>query len=88
MGFEESEQSAATYWQQWLAKTRHKVIETSIPNLIALKAVNMNGFIPADLTGHYFASDNVSFMYEMLYMRREPFYTVDIMMNASRLLNV
>ncbi len=59
--FEKSEQIAVTYWQQWLAKTRHKVIETSIPNLIALKAVNMNGFIPADLTGHYFASDNVSF---------------------------
>jgi hypothetical protein len=51
------------YWDKWLHESnifndKDNIIKT---NLIALKAMNMNGFIPADLTGHYFASNNVSF---------------------------
>lgn len=55
------EANAEDYWRFWLSKTAYPIEEAVIPNLIALKSVTMNGFIPADLTGHYFANNDVSF---------------------------
>lgn len=49
------------YWNNWLKQSKSEVDDKIITNLIALKAVNMNGFLPADLTGHYFASDDIAF---------------------------
>lgn len=49
------------YWKQWLETSNQNHEPEIITNLIALKAINMSGFIPADLTGHYFAGDHVCF---------------------------
>lgn len=49
------------YWDKWLNES-NQIVEAKVKsNLIALKSINMNGFLPADLTGHYFASNQVSF---------------------------
>ncbi len=52
---------AREYWDEWLTSTSHEIDDKMKANLIALKAVNMQGFIPADLTGHYFASSDIAF---------------------------
>ena len=59
--FSQIENDGKKYWDQWLKSSHHEIVKNSITNLIALKAMNMGGFVPADLTGHYFASNNVSF---------------------------
>jgi len=49
------------YWNDWLGETNYSLDKDMYTNLIALKAINMNGFLPADLTGHYFASNDIAF---------------------------
>ncbi|MBN2222703.1 MAG: hypothetical protein JW708_10890, partial [Vallitaleaceae bacterium] len=55
------ESQGKSYWKQWLKKSPYEIPDTVIANLIALKAISLKGFIPADLTGHYFAGDQVCF---------------------------
>ncbi len=50
------------YWNQWF-ETGHieqlasyQDYERTKANLVAMKCSLMNGFVPADLTGHYFAN--------------------------------
>lgn len=45
-------------WRDWLGQSYR---ESAADALVALKAANLNGFLPADLTGHYFANHRVSF---------------------------
>jgi GH15 family glucan-1,4-alpha-glucosidase len=59
-GFESLEQDAKLYWKNWLSETSFDIDDSMVANVIALKAINMKGFIPADLTGHYFASDDIA----------------------------
>ncbi|GAA4295997.1 hypothetical protein GCM10023142_34220 [Anaerocolumna aminovalerica] len=62
---------AKEYWKRWLAKGNKRVQEVAsihkndndeefldfvTRNRIAMKAVCQNGFIPADLTGHYYSN--------------------------------
>lgn len=52
---------AEQYWRAWLKEGRLPEIEDefqemALTNLIAVKAVCIGGFIPADLTGHYFCN--------------------------------
>lgn len=52
---------ADLYWKNWLnegtvPKEDDEFAEMAILNLIALKAVCVGGYIPADLTGHYFCN--------------------------------
>lgn len=51
---------AKGYWSNWLKESKIPYSDAVVTNLIALKAINMNGFLPADLTGHYFANNHVS----------------------------
>jgi GH15 family glucan-1,4-alpha-glucosidase len=51
------------FWTTWL---NHSTLNSNYPvetktMLIALKAANLNGLLPADLTGHYFAKGKVTF---------------------------
>lgn len=51
------------FWITWL---NHSSLKSNYPEetktmLIALKAANLNGLLPADLTGHYFANGKVTF---------------------------
>jgi GH15 family glucan-1,4-alpha-glucosidase len=51
------------FWTTWL---NHSKLTSNYPEeaktmLIALKAANLNGLLPADLTGHYFANGKVTF---------------------------
>lgn len=59
--FSEDIKFSQRYWQTWLDTSNKAHKDGVITNLIALKAINMGGFIPADLTGHYFAGDHVCF---------------------------
>lgn len=61
LAFSKNEMTADNYWKSWLNKSACEIDETVLVNLIALKAINLGGFVPADLTGHYFAGNNVSF---------------------------
>ncbi len=57
-------QQAQAYWQRYLDQSQFKPQEDSeyIPiNLIALKAAMIKGFVPADLTGHYFSEGMPSY---------------------------
>ncbi|HCT63046.1 MAG TPA: hypothetical protein DIC19_03000 [Erysipelotrichaceae bacterium] len=47
------------YWTQWLGKSNNS--KESKTMLVALKAASLNGFLPADLTGHYFTGGRVCF---------------------------
>jgi GH15 family glucan-1,4-alpha-glucosidase len=51
------------FWASWL---NHSKLTSNYPDesktmLIGLKAANLNGLLPADLTGHYFANGKVTF---------------------------
>jgi len=59
--FDQMRSKANLYWSNWLKESNRPIDDSVSSNLIALKAINMNGFIPADLTGHYFANDDVCF---------------------------
>jgi len=59
--FENLLQEAKKYWGNWLTESKLEYDQSVVSNLIAIKAINMKGFLPADLTGHYFANDDVSF---------------------------
>ena len=61
VNFEGLYERAGSYWNSWLNEAAGIKDELSAANLIALKAINMKGFIPADLTGHYFAGNEISF---------------------------
>ncbi|MCH4891330.1 hypothetical protein EZV73_27415 [Acidaminobacter sp. JC074] len=61
INYDKSFIAAKDYWSKWLSESESSVEKEIINNLIAIKAINMKGFIPADLTGHYFASDDVCF---------------------------
>lgn len=62
----DSEREADAYWQNWLAQGNKAGLDMkiqgadfsdmAITNLIAMKAVCIGGYIPADLTGHYFCN--------------------------------
>lgn len=45
-------------WYSWLGQNYRPQASDA---LVALKAANLNGFLPADLTGHYFANNSVCF---------------------------
>lgn len=45
-------------WRKWLDRSYRPQAADA---LVALKAATLNGFLPADLTGHYFANNRVSF---------------------------
>lgn len=45
-------------WRNWLGESYRPQAADA---LVALKAANLNGFLPADLTGHYFANNRVCF---------------------------
>lgn len=57
--FENNLEKSSSYWKNWLGKA--STTEESSTMLVALKSAMMDGFLPADLTGHYFASGNVCF---------------------------
>lgn len=63
----EEKEKARNYWQSWLALATDtltlpdKVRQHYEANLIAIKASLLNGFIPADVTGHYFAQGKPSY---------------------------
>ncbi len=45
-------------WHNWLGESYRPQAADA---LVALKAANLKGFLPADLTGHYFANNRVCF---------------------------
>lgn len=47
------------HWKQWLGKSNNS--KESKTMLVALKSASLNGFLPADLTGHYFTGGKVCF---------------------------
>lgn len=47
-----------SYWAKWLRRSSSRESSTM---LVALKSALMEGFLPADLTGHYFAKGKVCF---------------------------
>ena len=51
------------YWKDWLsiAKKVDNFQDEVFTALVALKGALLDGFLPADLTGHYFANGKVSF---------------------------
>lgn len=49
----------AEYWKHWLNDSAPS--QECATMLVALKSAMMRGFLPADLTGHYFAKGNVCF---------------------------
>lgn len=54
-------EKAGEYWGKWLSKGKlpkreDEFADMAMTNLVALKAVCLNGYIPADLTGHYFCN--------------------------------
>lgn len=54
-------EEAKRYWNKWLLEGGESLgaeefKEMAMTNLIALKAVCLGGFIPADLTGHYYCN--------------------------------
>lgn len=57
---EEETFKAAEYWENWMAEGEKpedsEFQEQALVNLTALKAVCVGGYIPADLTGHYFCN--------------------------------
>lgn len=63
--FDEKLKRSISYWQAWLSINAINSVsnypEASNTALIALKAANLSGFLPADLTGHYFAKNKVCF---------------------------
>jgi GH15 family glucan-1,4-alpha-glucosidase len=59
--FASLEEKGIGIWEEWISESEENIDDCAKANLIALKAINLQGFIPADLTGHYFASQNVSF---------------------------
>lgn len=56
--FNEVLKRSITEWRNWLGESYRPQAADA---LVALKAANLNGFLPADLTGHYFANNRVSF---------------------------
>ncbi|SCP97618.1 glycoside hydrolase family 15 protein [Anaerobium acetethylicum] len=64
--FEIQRTEAEQYWDEWIKKGESRVEhmqekedkfrEAAHTNLTAIKAVCLNGFIPADLTGHYYSN--------------------------------
>ncbi len=53
----------AEYWEQWLSKAKSVSAypDETKTMLVSLKAASLNGLLPADLTGHYFANGKVTF---------------------------
>lgn len=54
-------EEADAYWNNWLNEGIRKAKEEefasmALTNLVAVKAVIIDGFVPADLTGHYFCN--------------------------------
>ncbi|NSD12587.1 hypothetical protein G4465_14060 [[Ruminococcus] gnavus] len=54
-------QAADFYWQSWMQEGREisgedRITEAAKINLVSMKAVCVGGYIPADLTGHYFCN--------------------------------
>ncbi|GAB6107797.1 glycoside hydrolase family 15 protein [Fusibacter bizertensis] len=56
--FDDVLKRSAVQWRAWLGKSYR---ESAADALVALKAANLNGLLPADLTGHYFANHRVCF---------------------------
>ncbi|MBU9713878.1 hypothetical protein [Evansella tamaricis] len=61
-------EQAVTFWKEWLAKTKveklsiaDQVKQIYYTNLVALKAAVLDGFVPADITGHYFSGGSPSY---------------------------
>lgn len=50
---------ADAYWKKWLAEgivpEKDGLSDMTLTNLVAIKAVCVGGYVPADLTGHYFS---------------------------------
>lgn len=61
--FENQLNSIKNYWRNWLYKANKAshFQEESNTMLVALKGALLNGFLPADLTGHYFANGKACF---------------------------
>ncbi|MBU1093226.1 MAG: hypothetical protein KKH01_02055 [Firmicutes bacterium] len=61
--FEDQLESIKSYWKKWLynAKKTPHYQEESHTMLVALRGALLNGFLPADLTGHYFANGKACF---------------------------
>ncbi len=57
---EDMKAEADHYWKDWFAEGKQSgeelFSELALINLIAIKAVCVGGYIPADLTGHYFCN--------------------------------
>ena len=56
---EDKRAAADSYWDKWfregkIPETRDEFAAQALTNLAAIKAVCVRGYIPADLTGHYF----------------------------------
>lgn len=51
------------YWKTWLSQAKSALTypDETKTMLVSLKAANLNGLLPADLTGHYFANGKVTF---------------------------
>ncbi|MDW7662576.1 MAG: hypothetical protein SCL54_14235 [Bacillota bacterium] len=56
--FDEVLDRSKAEWRNWLGQSYRPQAADA---LVALKAANLNGFLPADLTGHYFANNRVCF---------------------------
>lgn len=64
--FEGQKAEAQRYWEEWIKTGESRIEdmqeqeaefrEMAHTNLAAIKAVCLNGFIPADLTGHYYSN--------------------------------
>lgn len=63
LSFDRGIERIKSYWQAWLSQStlQSRFPEVSDTMLVALKAATLNGFLPADLTGHYFAKGKVCF---------------------------
>ncbi len=49
---------SSSKWRDWLDRSYREIAADA---LVALKAASLNGFLPADLTGHYFANGHACF---------------------------
>lgn len=63
LSFDHAIERIKSYWQTWLNRStvQSRFPEVSDTMLVALKAATLNGFLPADLTGHYFANGKACF---------------------------
>ena len=61
--FENQLESIKAYWRKWLDQANKAIHYQDESNtmLVALKGALLHGFLPADLTGHYFANGKVCF---------------------------